>query len=350
MPGVDAMIMNDPVLRALTAHASSMVKLAGLKAAAHLAEPDSVPLPANADALERLFHAELSARDPAAQQRAIRNAVTVFARGSGQFGALRTLDLRSTTPMLLQAKSFVRPTGINAAWAEKVTTSLVGTGEQEPDAPAARGDVAAGGVLQLRVREIVCVAETGALGERGEEEEEIAVGGVAIDEFGNVVKGAEIGLGSFRDKRRRVLDPPRVFSMFDVAGGGERWPKFYSALITLVDKNNGGLPGFLSDLFKQVKGWLTEVLGAAVGPVAGSVVPALVSVVAALVGSLIDELCGWVVDLCEDDVHPARNIGVRLLSRQHVFANGTQTCGVKVATILGHHAKYRVFYDWHLRA
>jgi hypothetical protein len=332
------LVKSNKAAAAIVSRTVAMLKLAALKAAAHQADPKTYPLPADPSSFERILAARLASRPAAAQQRAAARAHsllggTVDAR-TRAFGDLGKLDVRSAKPIAELAST---PLALDKAQLTKLATfrladELIAAGAPKPPPPPS--PPAAGKLLKVRIHRVICEDETDP---EPFGDDEIGMGGVTIDETGDVHKVPAFTVGtSFDDHEQRIYNPPKTFASFDLTEGGSHWPKSYALSIYLSELDNGGFPGFLQDLMNEAKKWVSALVN--------GWIPGL----GTLLGVVLDVFVGWLVALWEDDLFPAITIQTDIKSPQHVFASGTRTSGMKKYWTQAHGGKYWIWLDWQI--
>ncbi len=211
--------------------------------------------------------------------------------------------------------------------------------------------------LELKVRRVLCEDETNP---EFWGNDEIALGGISIDEDGDTAKINEryVG-GGFKDGRSKTLNWD--YHWFNL---NERsyWPKKYGVSLILAEKDHGGFSGFLSKAWEKVRGAvlaaikkaaakagmaLAAWLGlASIGPIIGKI---LGEVAAWVIGKLIE----WFIKLFKDDIFPPRTIWVNLPSKsaRWRYSNGvwgSKTSPVGTVRYYGFGGRYRLDYQWRL--
>jgi hypothetical protein len=338
------MIRSNKTAASVVDRTVAVLKLAAFKAAANRAKPKSYPLPADAKSFEQLLAARLASRPALAQAAAVKWATRLAADPVAQvrlFGALAKVDVRSARPVAELAQT-AAPLVVNRPQLEQAAQirfadDLIPGMATPPQVMAASGSAPAGKVLKIRIHRVICEDETdGFLGSESGDDE-IGIGGVTVDETGDVHKVSPWTVGTeFDDGEKRVYSPPKTFEAFSLAEGGNHWPKSYAASIYLSELDNGGFPSFVNELYNEVKKYI------------GALVNGWIPGLGALVVMVLDVFFGWLVSIWEDDLFPAITIQTDIKSPQHVFASGTRTSSIKKYWTKAHGGKYWVWLDWQI--
>lgn len=337
------MIKSNKTAAAVVDRTVAVLKLAAFKAAANRAKPKTYQLPADASSFEQLLAGRLATRPALAQAAAVQWATRLAADPAAQtrlFGSLAKVDVRSARPVADLVHS-AAPLAVNRAQLEQAAQIRFADDLIAPPAPGTAqvmsATAPAGKSLKIRIHRVICEDESdGFLGSEWGEDE-IGIGGVTVDETGDVHKVSPWTVGThFEDHDSKTYNPPKTFEAFDLSEGGNHWPKGYAASIYVSELDNGGFPGFISDVYNQVKVY--------VGALINGWIPGL----GALVVMVLDVFFGWLVSIWEDDIFPAITIQTDIASPQHVFASGTRTSSIKKYWTKAHGGKYWVWLDWQI--
>jgi len=402
----------DPQLRRIGENILAEVHAAALKALAHA--EDSKRFPLAGDPLERLFARRLSQK-PAAQ---VRRAATRARTNDGKPEVLSTLDLTSpvaVSTQLAKALPSVKLTkpGLMSA-VEKpgiaADSDWMGLDEErgDPDIESVkpfltRGVLKAvkeengGGIVlkppatkpkpklkfvpydgvRLRLIKMVCVEET-----TGGGDDEIALAGIATAANGKTHKlspfmvsdsfdsGESVQFGlSFNLNTGKVTDSgPREFFSFGYGTDNTvkhpqlgtlklDWPRVYHATFLLAEIDNGGFPGFVTDLFNLVKEKAAAAVGAAVGAMIGGVVGSTIPGLGTAIGAAVGAIVGWVLGELwslfmvwwEDDEFVPITVAVKRNNQFSRFINESSfDSSNKVVWWKGHGGHYKLKFDWQM--
>ncbi|PZX14338.1 hypothetical protein LX81_02921 [Palleronia aestuarii] len=172
--------------------------------------------------------------------------------------------------------------------------------------------------LRLHVLRVRCVDETNP---EWWGDDEIALGGVSVDEDGDTKKIAERFVGSgFRDGRSKTVNwPYHMFSLRE----SYHFPKRFGVSFLLAEKDNGRLSAAIQKLWENVKGAVSSAI-AKVAAAAGKAVaaflaiPAAAPVIAAAISKAVDWVLGrivdWLIRLFGDDIFPAQTAWITIPS------------------------------------
>lgn len=210
--------------------------------------------------------------------------------------------------------------------------------------------------LKLYLKQVKCIDETNPerIGS-----DEIAMGAVFMDADGNETKLNEFHVGdNFDDGDTKNYNPSKLLKTYNISTGS--YPQFYTAWITLAEKDNGGLSDFISELFNAVKAQtqkILETLGAAAGAyiggkiggsigttIAGPLGTAIGLIAGAILGAVIAEL----VNAFKDDIFEPQIATIGIPSATSLFENGSTTSPWKYLKFEGHKGEYQVKYKWKL--
>lgn len=353
--------LEDPKIKALARRALASLKLEAEKAFAHAADPAHFAMPAQADATEHLFLARLRTLPPEKQQAAATRALASVRASAAVrkrlYGDLASVDLARAEPLAQQFRQLALPEALKMPAAHVASLDLVGghllvvPGKRTmlDGEPAERG--ATTDKLELRIHKVRCIDETNpeAFGD-----DEIALGGLSVDESGDTQKIGQFMVGSsFDDGEQKVYSPPRRFTWFNLREG-TTFPKTYAVTLVLAEKDMGGLADFLDKLWGKVKGRLIELitasLGAAVGAAIGSTIPGLGTIIGAAVGWVLGALWNWLMQWIGDDVFKPFTVTVNIPSLGARWAGGATDSPEGTITWTGYGGKYRLWFDWRLFA
>lgn len=341
----------DPKLRYIAKRVTNAGKLAAYRAIARADDPDSTAAAGSRSAIDSIVLARFRSQPATKQRRGIEKAKAFMAlpaaRRARVYGDLANIDLNAAQPLDKLARALPIPAAmkLDAADLKRIAAKPI-VFTDEPDEPGDGGGFAPQNDydnLRLRIRKVKCIDETdGALGSEAGDDE-ISMGGIKVDETGDVHKLDSFRVGSsFDDNESVSFDPPRKFASFDLREGN-RWPKSYYVTMILAEVDNGGLPSYLSDLFAYAKSKVEELVSqqgtAVLGPEFGKIVTAIA---VAVVQALID----FFTSIWEDDIFPAITAYVNIGSLNHLFGPGGRTSYEKRKSVSGHGGTYKLYYDW----
>ncbi|HEY0457705.1 MAG TPA: hypothetical protein VGC97_01060 [Pyrinomonadaceae bacterium] len=350
--------LSNPKLRQIAADLSNEVCLAMEKALANYSEPSVYPISDNRKSLEQICRTYFRSVNPAKQQEMAKKAITAInapkKQRSQKYGELAEIDLRSKTPIEDQAQRLVpRELQIteNDLRRDNGHSPLhISHRDSHESERSIRSSDAVGTAAQqltrlvFRIKRVECKEQTGEWGE-----DEIFLGGTAIDERGNVQKINQFKVGDF--EKGDVWNPsgPRPFASFELSKRGIGYPRTYSVVLVLVEEDAGNLTEFLNRLANIVRDKLKEKL---------SSIP--IEYLGLFLGTIVGEVMGWFVDnvfeylssLWGDEIFlPATNL-IPLPSPDFRWDSGTKS---RVSSLIawefnGFDGQYWVDCDWELFA
>jgi len=339
--------IGDPKLRMLAKRVEMKIRLAGEKAVAHHVNPNEYRLSSDPSSFEQIMSSRFKTLRPE-KQAAAKAKVTSFLGATqarkGVYGDLSEINLKSDVAVGVQAKQKGLPADLKLGsnYLRDVVSDrlLVERGGFVPHQSVNR--------LELRIHKVKCVDETGGWPEWGNDE--IALGGVAIDETGETQKISAFTVrNDFDDGEQQVYSPPRSFKSFNILEG-DKWPKSYFVTLVLAELDMGGVSNFLQTLLDKVRSQviseLSEAIGVEIGTTSGSLVGLII---AAAVSYVVRKIFGWIVDWWSDDIFQPVTASTTLGSLESRW-NGAMDSPEMVATFTGHDGKYQVTYDWRLFA
>ena len=336
--------LKDVKVRALAKRVLHEFLVASEKAVASHAEPATFLIAPEPDSAEHIFRRRLDSfaadKRNAASVRVMALAKAPLAERKRYFGEMASLDLRSPLPIATQARALVLPASMKFP-----KSHLMTLGPPMPIIVSGGAIKPVTGNLAFRIHNVRCVDETNP---EWFGNDEIGLGGVGIDETGEVAKIAESRVGNnFDDGDVRFYSPPMRFVSFNLNEGGDHWPKSYFVTLGLAEKDMGdGLDAFLGTLVTKIKERLVEVLGAAIGGVIGSLGGPLTAVVGAAVGWIIGKVYDWLKSWWNDDIFPPRSVSVTIGSLTHRWPGGTTDSPEGVVRFAAHGGTYDLTYDW----
>lgn len=340
----------DPKLAYLARRVANAGRLAALHAIARIADPSKVATATGNTEIERIALARFRVQPEQKLRRGMEKAKAFvalpMAARERRFGALAAVDLKAAQPIDVQALAAPVPMGmrIDSAHLKHIAANpqLLFETDDGPDdghfAPQVDYDN-----LKLRIRKVKCNDETdGAFGSEAGSDE-ISLGGIKVDETGDVHKLEAFRVSNnFDDGDVKVYNPPKKFASFNLREGSS-WPKTYYVSLVLAEVDNGGLPSYLSDLFAYAKAKVTELVDeagtAALGAEFGNVITAIA---VAAMQALID----FFTSIWEDDLFPVVTAHAKIGSLNHLFSSGGRTSSEKHYWVQAHGGKYTMYFDW----
>ena len=332
--------LKDVKVRALAKRVLHEFLVASEKAVASHAEPGIFLIAPEPDSAEQIFRRRFDSfaadKRTAASVRVMALAKAPLAERKRYFGDMASLDLRSPLPIATQARALVLPASMKFPKSHLMTLG--------PPMPVIviGGSKTVTDKLELRIHNVRCVDETNP---EWAGNDEIGLGGVGLDETGEVAKIAESRVGNnFDDGDVRFYSPLMRFVSFNLNEGGKQWPKSYFVTLGLAEKDMGnGLDQHLGKLVTKIKERLIAVLGDAIGEVIG---PDAMKVVIAAVTWVIGRVYEWLKSWWNDDIFPPQSVSVVIGSLTHRWPGGTTDSPQGVARFAAHGGIYELTYDW----
>lgn len=151
--------------------------------------------------------------------------------------------------------------------------------------------------------------------------DEIAAGGVVVDDKNVETKITQFSVASFNDGGVKSYTPVKVLKSFRL---DQTNPSTFFAFFALSEKDSGGFGDFLSELYQAVKGELTKIVtavGAAAGGtlvtvIGGSIGTAIAgpigTVIGIVAGLALGALIGWLCDAFGDEIFEPQVIGITI--------------------------------------
>jgi hypothetical protein len=189
--------------------------------------------------------------------------------------------------------------------------------------------------LSLRVHRVKCQDETGGKWVEKFGNDEIYLGGFAVQPNGDTTPISPSAIyPHFDDGDVKVFNPPRVFYTFT---GLQAFPKEFGIGLVLIEKDQGGS----EDAVKKIATKAQELIKAKLA-VAGGLLGVAISLV---IGPLLTFITDRIVAGVRDDLFPAQIVTVPLPSQNFTWS-GSNNSAEKTIRIVGHGGIYELTYDW----
>ena len=260
--------------------------------------------PRAAGGVDQVFRSYLSSRKPAVRQRYTQRAQSLLAATEStrslHFGRYATLSrthyeaagsdgLRKQVTIPKLDPEAIRTALQKQEFWQDLMAAIRAYREAEAKKMEADADAKAGAAfkrMKVFVHHVHCFEDTSEWGA-----DEIALGGVVTDPFGNTGVVKEFMVSDDFDKGETAA-VDRVFASWTI-DTGPGWPHVYAVMIAMAEKDDGGFWEFLKALWDKVAPEVKELiatgLGAAIGGVSGGLWGALAgAVVGAIVGFIIN--------------------------------------------------------------
>lgn len=140
--------------------------------------------------------------------------------------------------------------------------------------------------------------------------DEVYCGASFVDETGDFSTFDPFRVGSFRKGKTVDYDHPgKLLQRFNIREAGNKFPKVYTSMLTLVEKDSGSISKWFGRLFKKLKLRIKEFLaglGVKVGQLIG-LGPAS-GLLGSIFGKIFDRLVKWVRELFGNDLLGTRSV------------------------------------------
>lgn len=336
----------NPKFRKLLLRVVREIELSIEKVAANHAKPNEFPLPTDPNSTERILAARFSSLPKTVKDRSGGRSLDSLNASSEvrlkRFGDLAKVNLKTNASIGSQVKALPLPAELKLTIGE--LTGVVSGNDDNAVLPSPQMTK-----LEFRLHKVRCLDETGSSFREKFGNDEIDLGGNAVDETGDSHNIPKFRVGSnFDDGEQVSFSPPRQFTRFDLTEG-TIFPKSYFVTMVLAEIDQGGLSEFQLNLLAKVKEKvIAELIKAGIailpgGPIAGAIIGAAIAFV---VGKIFDLL----VRIWEDDIFQPIAVRVDIPSLNARFLGGKTDSPEAVATFSGHGGKYQVTYDWRVFA
>lgn len=217
--------------------------------------------------------------------------------------------------------------------------------------------------VALLVHEVSCEKTTKEV-----DRDEIALAGVAIvgelrgsgqraELVGKARKGHAIDAGKFSKGTTERYKSPRVLVELPFGAAALPWPRTFSALLLLVEKDEGAIGAAVDQIVEKVDDELVRATKAAAatagsaiassvlaGTALGSAVPLVGNAIGAAAGAAVGAALGAIQRSRKDDVFPPEHVRIELAAPP---AKGGDLAGSRrVVRFAGHNGRYKVVCSW----
>jgi hypothetical protein len=206
--------------------------------------------------------------------------------------------------------------------------------------------------LDYRIERVRCADETNP---EFPGDDEISMGGVAVGHDGGTAKINQFVVADdFDDNEVKVYtDPGKLFHRFDLTGSGA-WPRTYSAVVMLAEKDGSGFADAINTVWQKIKGDVLKVIEKAVaGVLTGFLGAALAEAVGKAVAWLVGVFFDWLFELFQDDLFDPGTHTVYLPNRYEWMYRNAADYGwtdfrapTGTFTFNGHGGSYKVNVHW----
>jgi hypothetical protein len=358
--------VTDPKLLKVIARVTREMELSIEKVAANHAKPTEFPLPDKPNSTEQILAARFKALPQEFKIKAGAKAMGRInappAARKEQLGDLAAVNLKAGVAIGEQVRAMPMPQALKLTGADliKISRAHVGVagaaGVNVALAGAGVAGILPGAIgatlpkltkLEMRIHRVKCVDETGSgpFGNIGNDE--IDLGGSAVDETGDVHTIPKFRVGSNFDSGEAVDFPPRLFTTFDLREG-TAFPKSYFVTLVLAEVDAGGLSSFINKLVQKVKEKVRAALVKALGGLLGTSGGPVGILIGIAAGEVINRVFDFLGRLWGDDIFPPVTASVSIASLTARWPGGKTDSTEGVATFKGHGGHYRVAYDWRM--
>ncbi|TDV44306.1 hypothetical protein [Actinophytocola oryzae] len=206
--------------------------------------------------------------------------------------------------------------------------------------------------LDYRIERVKCADETNP---EWPGDDEIAMGGVAVNHVGSTAKVNQFMVADdFDDNEVKVYaDPGKLFHRFDLTNAGT-FPRTYSTVVMLAEKDGSGFADAINTVWSKVKDDVQNVIEKAVaGLLTGYLGAALAEAIGKAVAWLVTTFFSWLFELFQDDLFSPGTHYVYLPNRYEWMYKNAGDYGwtnfrapTGTFTFNGHGGSYKVNVHW----
>ncbi|MBC7774276.1 MAG: hypothetical protein H7246_02470 [Phycisphaerae bacterium] len=212
--------------------------------------------------------------------------------------------------------------------------------------------------LQLRIHRVKCVDETNGQWVEKFGNDEIFLGGFAVDEKAQTTEIKPFSVyPHFDDGDVKNYSPPRVFHTFPLSGAGE-WPRTFGIGLVLIEKDAGGMAEAVNKITSFAKGKILEELAKekkkntdkknqVQGFLGLSLGALLLLAIKAAAPYILDYVIKKIMAAFDDEIFKPEIATIDLPSANHNWSGALDTVE-KIARFKDHGGIYEVTYDWAL--
>ncbi|WP_226577580.1 hypothetical protein [Halobacillus litoralis] len=219
--------------------------------------------------------------------------------------------------------------------------------------------------LNFNLIRVKCYDETGSGYWQELGEDEIYMGGTAVDEFEKSAMINEFKVGNFDDGETKRYRPSKVLHSFPLNDDysndvtEDEKGKLFTVFLGLAEQDNGGFGSFLSKLYQSVKKeievilkYLSTAIGGAIGAAIGGTIGTALGgpiggALGLLAGLAIDYAINSIVNAFNDDIFKPKIATLFLPSADTTFDRSLKS-PIQTFDYKGHNAHYRAYYQWGL--
>lgn len=209
--------------------------------------------------------------------------------------------------------------------------------------------------LGLYITRIKCVDETNP--EIPFTDDDIALGGISVDEDGDTKQIARRKIGGFNDGDQKRYRPHWQYTWFNLREQhrfqGAKWPKRYGVSLILVEEDHGNFSAFLNNLWGRVRDRVkSEIAKAVAGGLSAKLGPILSKVIGQAVAWILDKLVNLLIRWFKDDIFRPMTLSCNVSSLRGRFTRngrwGSTTSNILRSHVSGHGGRYYIEYYWRL--
>ncbi len=338
--------LDNPELKEVASHVLNIAKISIEKAVAHYSDPDSYPINEDENSMEAIFLNSFKNIPEHQRQSTVEKVLSRINFNPElriqELGQLSQINLTSPETVSIQADALVQRENfrLSPETIRNLEQVFVPLGENDLQPLAMPlDDLPKPEKLELRLHEVHCVDETNGFFGSESGEDEILLGGMAVDFKGDAKQIQQFKVyGYFDDGDKKTYSPPKVLTKFDLTSSN--WPKAQSVTLILCEEDNGDFPDYLDSFFKLAKEKIKEGIGN-IGFPGDNYVAKVAEWVAQKVFDYLKEI--W-----ENNIFKPITLTSNLLSLSSRFTRGTSTSPRISVDRKEFGGRYRLTYDWHL--
>jgi hypothetical protein len=355
----DSVEITDPKLRAIVNRVTRKIELAIEKVGANQQDPAKYPLATDPKSFEQIIASRFRRLSDEKKKNAVAKIMSRINASQtirqAHYGDLAQVDL--TKPESIEAQSKVLPfpdnLKISAEYLKGLTTihgqvvlptlTLLGAVPKSSGlVPQTTTDK-----LEFRIHNITCWDRTsdGFLGT--EATDEIASGGLSIDETGDTKTVSDFLVQNFSyDGQQKAYSPPLRFTYFNLNEGTD-FPKTYWINPALAEQDNGDFWDYLYNLTNSVKAEISAALAAAVGIAIGSSGGPVGAIIGAVVGAAVGAAFNLFNTIISDEIWEGPTVSCTIPSLSARWSGNTYS-PQHIVTYSGYGGLYKMTYSWNL--
>lgn len=344
--------VSDPELSEFIKPLQQSFELSLEKAAAHLTDPVTYPMPQEESALEQIIYKRIKTL-PKEKQENVKNAFTLRAKESAierfkRLGELSRVNLK--LPVLIRQQSLSLIKNTSKIDFSKLLSLAAKYGKVVAQSSETFLEGNANRTLDFRVHSVYCRDETNPewIGD-----DEISLGGTALNSAATAIKIPTFEVrNDFDDGEIKEYPNGKRIISFDLQKQ-LGWPQTFTITLVLAEIDMGGLEDYIDWLLLAIKKEVQEYLAGIVGGVVGGVLGGPVGVIiGGFVGAIVGQAVSWLIDQIGkwvgDDVFEPVTVQITIPAANSLW-EGTGLYSPKTKVdFVGHGGAYEITYDWRL--